>query len=79
MPRVLFSKSFLITLLKQRQFSLGRYCQFKKDIKHVYYIFIAILMLFLVIFEDDKSGNFLRGDKSFRTLKRTKSRQKQNK
>ena len=34
-------------------------------------------MLFLEIFEDDKSGNFLRGDKSFRTLKRTKSRQKQ--
>ena len=31
-------------------------------------------MLFLVIFEDDKSGNFLRGDKSFRTLKRAKSR-----
>ena len=30
-------------------------------------------MLFLVIFEDDKSGDFLRGDKSFRTLKRTKS------
>ena len=45
----------------------------------IYYIFIAILMLFLVIFEDDKSDNFLRGDKSFRTLKRTKSRQKQNK
>ena len=30
-----------------------------------YYSFIAILMLFLVIFEDDKSGSFLRGDKSF--------------
>ena len=34
----------------------------------LYYIFIAIVMLFLVIFVDDKSGNFLRGDKSFRTL-----------
>ena len=42
-------------------------------VKLVYYIFIAILMLFLVISEDDKSGNFLRGDKSFRTLKRTMS------
>ena len=31
-------------------------------------------MLFLVIFKYDKSGDFLRGDKSFRTLKRTKSR-----
>ena len=40
---------------------------------------MSIFMLFLVIFEDDKSDNFLRGDKSFRTLKRTKSRQKQNK
>ena len=40
----------------------------------LYYIFIANLMLFLVIFEDDKSDNFLRGDKSFRTLKRSKSR-----
>ena len=47
--------------------------------KYFYYIFVAILMLFLVIFEIDKSVNFLRGDKSFRTLKRTKSRQKQNK
>ena len=28
-------------------------------------------MLFLVIFEDDISGNFLRGDKVLRTLKRT--------
>ena len=46
---------------------------------NIYYIFIAILMLFLVIFEDDKSDNFLRGDESFRALKRTKSRQKQNK
>ena len=54
----------------------------KIHIKHNYIHmlhFIAILMLFLVIFEDDKSGNFLRGDKSFRTLKRTKSRQKQSK
>ena len=32
----------------------------------IYYIFIASSMLLLVIFEDDKSGNFLRGDKSFR-------------
>ena len=48
-------------------------------IKLLYYIFIAILMLFLVIFEDDKSGNFLRGDKSFGTLKCTKSRKKENK
>ena len=47
--------------------------------KHVYYLSVAILMLFFEIFEDDKTGNFLRGDKSFRTLKRTKSRQKQNK
>ena len=47
--------------------------------EHVYYIFIAILILFLVIFEDDKSDNFLRGDKACQTLKRTKSRQKQNK
>ena len=44
----------------------------------LYYIFIAILMLFLVIFEIDKSADFLRGDKSFRTLKWAKSRQKQN-
>ena len=35
--------------------------------KSLYYSFIAILMLFIVIFEDDKSDNFLRGDKSFRT------------
>ena len=48
-------------------------------INEIYYIFIAIVMLFLVIFEDDKSDNFLRGDKSFQKLKRTKSRQKQNK
>ena len=27
---------------------------------NTYYIFIAILMLFEVIFEDDKSDNFLR-------------------
>ena len=47
--------------------------------RFLYYIFKAILMLFLVIFEDDKCGDFLRGDKSFRTIKRTKSRQKQNK
>ena len=46
---------------------------------YICYIFIAILMLFLVIFEDDKSGNFLRGDKFFQTLKRTMSRQKRNK
>ena len=45
----------------------------------LYYIFIAILMLFSVTFEGDKSDNFLRGDKSFRTLRRTKSCQKQNK
>ena len=31
----------------------------------LYYILEAILILFLVIFEDDKSDNFLRGDKSF--------------
>ena len=42
---------------------------------HLYYIFEAILILFLVIFEDDKNDNFLRGDKSFWTLKRTKSHQ----
>ena len=36
---------------------------------HLYYIFIAILMLFLVIFEDDKSGNFLRGDKILSNVK----------
>ena len=52
---------------------------FTLDDKFLYYVFIAILMLFLVIFKDDKSDNFLRGDKSFRTLKRTKSRQMQNK
>ena len=40
----------------------------------IYYIFEALLILFLVIFEDDKSDNFLIGGKSFRTLKRTKSR-----
>ena len=45
-------------------------------INNLYYIFEAILILFIVIFEDDKSDNFLRGDKSFRTLKRTESRQK---
>ena len=44
--------------------------------KPEYYIFEAILILFLVIFEDDKSDNFLRGDKYFRMLKRTESRQK---
>ena len=36
-------------------------------------------MLFLVIFEDDKSGYFLRGDRSFRILNRSKSSRKQNK
>ena len=36
-------------------------------------------MLFLVSFENDKTGKFLRGDKSFRTLKRTMSYQKQSK
>ena len=41
----------------------------------LYYIFEAILILFLVIFEDDKNDNFLRGDKSLRTIKRTESRQ----
>ena len=41
--------------------------------KIVYYIFIAVFILFLEIFKDNKSGNFLRGDKSFRTLKCTKS------
>ena len=46
---------------------------------YIYYIFLAILILFLVIFEDDKSDNFLRGDKSFRTLKRTELRQKESK
>ena len=40
-----------------------------------YYIFEAILILCIESFEDDKSDNFLRGDKSFRTLKRTESRQ----
>ena len=34
---------------------------------------------FLLIFEDDKSDNFLRGDKSFRRLKRTELSQKQSK
>ena len=43
------------------------------------YIFKAKLVLFLVIFEDDKSGYFHRGDKSFRMLERTKSPQNQNK
>ena len=38
-------------------------------IKNIYYIFIAALIIFLVIFEDDKSVIFLRGDKSFRMLK----------
>ena len=55
-------------------FSLAACCHIP-----VYNIFKAILILFLVIFEDDKSDNFLRGDKSFRTLKRTESRQKQSK
>ena len=45
----------------------------------LYNIFIAILMIFFVIFEGDKSGNFLREDKSLQTIKRIKSRQKQNK
>ena len=36
---------------------------FNEVSKYIYYIFIAILMLFLVIFEDDKTGYFLRGDK----------------
>ena len=44
-------------------------------ILHFHTYFDAIL----VIFEDDKSNNFRRGDNSFPTLKRTKSRQKQNK
>ena len=47
--------------------------------KCIYYSFGAIMIFFLVIFEDDKSGNFLRGYKSFRTLKRSKSLQKQSK
>ena len=37
----------------------------------------AILILFLVIFEDDKNGNFHR-DESFGTFKHTNSRQNQN-
>ena len=49
-----------------------------KEPKPLYYIFEAILILFIVIFEDDKSDNFLRGDKSFRTLKLSESRQKQS-
>ena len=52
--------------------SEGTFCRVEV---HIYYIFIAILMLILVIFEDDKSGNFLRGDKSFRTIKQTESHQ----
>ena len=40
-------------------------------IKPLYYTFKASLILFIVVFEDDKSGYFLRGDKSFRTLKHT--------
>ena len=41
--------------------------KFQKKISkiYIYYIFEAILILFLVILEDDKSDNFLRGDKSF--------------
>ena len=48
-----------------------------KKNKIIYYIFGAISIPFSVIFEDDKSDNFLRGDISFRMLKRTESRQKQ--
>ena len=48
-------------------------------IKPLYYTFKASLILFIVIFEDDESGNFLRGDKSFRTLKHTEACQNQNK
>ena len=50
-----------------------RFSQIAAKIK--YYIFEAILIVFLVIFEDDKNDNFFRGDKSFQMLKRTKSRQ----
>ena len=57
----------------------GCLTQIEKKNKYLYYIFEEIFILFLVIFEDDKSDNFLRGDKSFRTLKRTVSRQKQSK
>ena len=42
------------------------------------YIFEAILILFLVIFKDDLSGNLIRGDKSFRMSKRTRPRQSIN-
>ena len=45
----------------------------------LYYIFKANLLLFSVIFDDDKNTNFLRRDKSFRTFKHTKSHQNQNK
>ena len=34
----------------------------------IYYIFIAVLIIFLVIFEDDKSVIFLRGDKSLQNV-----------
>ena len=44
--------------------------------KLLYYIFDATLMLFLVIFEGNINDIFLRGNKSFRTLKRTMVRQK---
>ena len=39
--------------------------QCPRDVIHIiiiYYIFIAILMLFLVIFKDDKNDNFLRSN-----------------
>ena len=35
------------------------------QIKLLYCIFIAIFDAIFINFEDDKSGNFLRGDKSF--------------
>ena len=36
--------------------------------KSKYYISVITLLLFLAIFEDVKSGNFIKGDKSFQTL-----------
>ena len=44
----------------------------------IYYIFNATLML-LLVFKDDKRGNFLTEDNSFRTLECTKLYQNQNK
>ena len=63
-------KIVIFTAVKNRCMLHERVCVM------IYYNLEAIFIPFLLIFEDDESGNFLKGNKSFRTLKRIKMRQK---